>query len=65
MTRKTRANRKASTSSKPSFESDRFPSVKNQEFYETLNIKRKIWVERKVLLDELDLSIRANFERRG
>ena len=30
-----------------------------------LNIKRKFWVERKVLLDELDLAIRANFERRG
>ena len=32
--------------------------------YETLNIKRKIWAERKVLLDELDPAIRANFERR-
>ena len=65
MTRKTRANRKASTSSEPSFESDRFPSVKNQELYETMNIKRKIWAERKVLLDELDPVIRVNFERRG
>ena len=59
MTRKTRANRKASTSSEPSFESDKFLSVKNQELYEMLNIKRKIWVERKVLLDELDPTIRA------
>ena len=65
MTRKTRANREASTSSEPSFESDRFPSVKNQELYEMLNIKRKIWAERKVLLDELDPAIRANFERKG
>ena len=64
MTTKTRANRKASTSSKPSFESDKFSSVKNQELYETLNIKRKIWAERKLLLDELDPAIRANFERR-
>ena len=65
MTRKTRANRKASTSSEPSFESDKFSSVKNQELYETLNIKRKFWVDRKVVLDELDPAIRANFERRG
>ena len=65
MTRKTRANRKASTSSDPSFESDRFLRMKNQELFETLNLKRKIWAEHKVLLDELDLAIRANFERRG
>ena len=65
MTRKTRANRKASTSFEPSFKSDKFPSVKNQELYETLNIKRKIWAEREVLLDELDPAIRANFEHRG
>ena len=64
MTRKTRANRKASTSSKPSLESDKFLTVKNRELYETLNIKRKIWTERKVLLDELDPAIRA-FEHRG
>ena len=65
MTKKTRANRKTSSSSKPSFESDRFPSVKSQELYEMLNIKRKIWAERKVLLVELDPTIRANFEHRG
>ena len=63
MTRKTRANRKASTFSDPSFESDRFLSVKNQELFETLNLKRKIWAEHKVLLDELDPAIRADFER--
>ena len=39
--------------------------MKNQELYEMLNIKRKIWAERKVLLDELDPAIRVNFERRG
>ena len=33
--------------------------------YETLNLRRKIWAERKVLLDELDPTIRANFKRRG
>ena len=65
MTRKTRANRKASTSSEPSFESDRFPSVNNQELYEKLNIKRKIWAKRKVLLDKLDPAIKDNFERKG
>ena len=65
MTRKTIANRKASTSFELSFESDKFPSVKNQELYETLNIKRKFWAKRKVLLEELDPAIRANFECRG
>ena len=30
-----------------------------------MNIRRKIWAERKVLLDELDPAIRANFECRG
>ena len=42
-----------------------FWSEKNKELYETLNIKRKIWAEHKVLLDELDPAIRANFEHRG
>ena len=65
MTRKTIANRKASTSSDPSFESDRFLRMKNQELFETLNLKRKFWAECKVLLDELDTAIRANFKCRG
>ena len=26
---------------------------------------RNVWAERKVILDELDLDIRRNFERRG
>ena len=30
-----------------------------------MNIKRKIWAKHKVLLDELDPTIRANFEHRG
>ena len=42
-----------------------FPSEKNKELYESLNIKRKIWAEQSVLLDELDPTIRANFEYRG
>ena len=51
--------------SSPTFDSDRFLSEKNQEVYEKLNLKRNIWAERKVLLDELDPEIRHNFERRG
>ena len=40
MSRKTRANRKASSPSIPSFKSERFLSEKNQETYEKLNLKR-------------------------
>ena len=65
MSRKTRANRKASSSSVPPFENERFLSEKHQETYEKLNLKRNIWAERKVLLDELDPKIRRIFERRG
>ena len=65
MPRKTRAHRIASSPSESPFQSELFRSEKDKEFYETLNIKRKIWVEHKVLLDELDPVIRANFERRG
>ena len=65
MSRKTRANRKASSSSIPSFESERFLSEKSQETYKKLNLKRNIWAERKVLLDKLDPEIRHNFERKG
>ena len=65
MPRKTRAYRTASSSFEPPFQSELFSSEKNKELYETLNIKRKIWAKRKVLLDELDPAIRANFKRRG
>ena len=65
ISRKTRANRNASISSDPPFDSERFPSLKNEERYLKLNLKRKIWAEHQVLLDELDPAIRANFERRG
>ena len=65
MVRKTRAHRTSSSSFAPSFNSERFLSEKNQETYEKLNILRNVWAERKVILDELDLDIRRNFERRG
>ena len=58
MSRKTKANRKASTSSAPSFESDRFLSEKHQETYEKLNLLWNVWAERKVVLDELNTKIR-------
>ena len=64
MPRKTRANRDAFTSSDPPFNSERFLSLKNEEKYLKLNLKRKTWAERQVLLDELDRTIKANFERR-
>ena len=65
MPKKTRAHRISSFSSAPSFVGTLFRSEKSQELYETLNLKRKIWAEGKVLLDELDPAIRVNFERRG
>ena len=65
MPRKTIAYRIASSSSKPPFQSELFPSEKNKELYETLNIKRNIWAKRMVLLDKLDPTIKANFECRG
>ena len=33
-----------------------------REAFEKLNSKRKIWVERSVILDEIDSAIRANLE---
>ena len=67
MPRKTRARTTIPSPSPPppSFDSERFPSKKNQEIYETLNLKRKVWAERSVTLDEVDPAIRANFEHRG
>ena len=37
------------------FKNDRY-----REAFEKLNYKRKIWAERSVVLDEVDLAIRAN-----
>ena len=65
MRRKTITHRTASSSFEPPFQSELFPSEKNKEQYETLNIKRKIWAEWSVLLDELDPAIREIFLRRG
>ena len=65
MVRKTRANKKSTTTSTLVFESDRFRTEKNQETHEKLNIYRSVWAERKVILDELDSAIRMNFESRG
>ena len=65
MVRKTRAHRTSTSSSTPSFDSERFLSEKNQETSEKLNILRSVWAKRKVVLDELDLEIRRNIERRG
>ena len=60
MLRKIRANRTSTSSPSPTFDSERFLSEKNQEAFEKLNLKRNIWAERKVLLDELDPEIRRN-----
>ena len=65
MVRKTKAHRTSSSSSTPTFDSERFPSEKNQVTFEKLNLLRSIWAKRKVLLDKLDPEIRRNFERRG
>ena len=65
MVRKTRANKKTTSNSTPAFDRERIRFKKNQDIYEKLNIFRFVWVERKVILDELDLEIRRNFERRG
>ena len=65
MVRKTRAYRTSTSSSAPSFYSERFLSEKNQEIYEKLNIRRNVWAEHKVILDELDGEIRRNFDCRG
>ena len=65
MPRKTRAHRTTSTSSESLTRVELFKNDKCREAYDTLNCRRKIWFERAVVLDELDLAIRANFESRG
>ena len=65
MPRKTRANRVPST---PSVSPSRVQLFKNNrccEAFEKLNSKRKIWTERFMILNEVDLAIRANLEFRG
>ena len=65
MARKTRANRTSTSSPFPTFDSESFLSEKNREAFEKLNLRRNIWAERRVLLDDLDGEIRRNFERSG
>ena len=65
MPRKTRANRIPSTPSVSPSKSQLFMNDHCREFFEKLNSKRKIWAERSVILDEVDLVIRANLETRG
>ena len=65
MPRKTRANRVPST---PSVSPSRVQLFKNdrcREAFEKLNSKCKIWAERSVILDKVDLAIKANLESRG
>ena len=65
MPRKTRANRVPST---PFVSLSRVQLSRNEhscEAYEKLNSKRKIWAERFVILDEVDLAIRANLKSQG
>ena len=42
-----------------------FRNDKSREAFEKLNCKCKIWAECSVVLDEIDPTIRANFESRG
>ena len=65
MPRKTRANRVPSTPSVSSFRVQLFKNNRCREAFEKLNSKRKIWTERSVILDKVDLAIRANLESRG
>ena len=65
MPRKTRANRIPSTPSVSPSRSQLFKNDSCREAFETLNSKRKIWAERSVILDKIDLAIRANLESRG
>ena len=63
--RKTRANRIPSTPSVSPSRSQLFKNDCCRETFEKLNSKRKIWVERSMILDEVDPAIRANLESRG
>ena len=65
MPRKTRANRIPSTPSVSPSRSQLFKNDRCHEAFEKLNSKRKIWVEHFVILDEIDLAIKANLESRG
>ena len=65
MPRKTRANRVLSNPSRSPSRVQLFRNERSREAFEKLNSKCKIWVERSVILDEVDPAIRANLESRG
>ena len=65
MLRKTRANRVPSTPVVSPPRVQLFRNERAHEAYEKLNSKRKIWVERFVILNEVDPTISANLESRG
>ena len=65
MPRKTRANRIPYTPSMSPSRSQLFKNDRCRDTFEKLNSKRKIWAEHFVVLDEVDLAIRANLESRG
>ena len=65
MPRKTRTNRVPSTPSVSPSRIQLFRNERSREAYEKLNSKHKIWVERSVILDEVDPAIRANLESTG
>ena len=62
---KIRANRVPSTPVMSPPRVQLFRNERAREAYEKLNSKRKIWAERSVILDEVDLAIKANLESRG
>ena len=47
------------------FKSELFKNDRCREVFEKLNCKRKIWAERFVVSDDVDLAIWANFESKG
>ena len=65
MPRKTRANRIPSTPFVSPSRSQLFKNDRCQEAFKKLNSKRKIWVERSMIQDEVDPAIRANLESKG
>ena len=65
MPRKTRANRVPSTPSVSPSKSQLFKNDRCREAFEKLNSKRTIWAEHSVILDKVDLAIRANLDSKG
>ena len=65
MPRKTRVNRVPSIPSVSPSRVQLFRNERSHEAFEKLNSKCKIWVERSMILDEVDPAIRANLESIG